>query len=119
MIDGLTDTQLMYLIILAAAVVLFVVIFLTSRTRRAAQGRRIAREAGEPADGSADVDGEAGDDGRVEPTLRELIETGETGDAEHATPAEPMQGTLGSQLGARPNPDYDKIVSVYLVARAG
>ena len=39
MIDGLTDTQLMYLIIVAAAVVLFVVIFLTSRTRRAGSGR--------------------------------------------------------------------------------
>jgi cell division protein ZipA len=123
MIDGLTDTQLMYLIILAAAVVLFVVIFLTSRTRRAAQGRRVAREPGEGADADdGDLEDEGDAEGRVEPTLRELIESGEGGDAQDATPvaaAQPVQGTLGSQLGARPSPDYDKIGSVYLVARAG
>jgi cell division protein ZipA len=118
MIDGLTDTQLMYLFILAAAVVLFVVIFLTTRTRRAAQGRRVARESGDEGDVLEGEDGEADGEGRVEPTLRELIETGEAGEAPDVTAA-PMQGTLGSQLGARPSPDYDKIVSVYLVARAG
>jgi cell division protein ZipA len=59
--------------------------------------------------------------------LREIIEAGETGitpgmdnDAVAASRATaPASATLGSQLGARPSPDYDKIVSVYLVARAG
>ena len=128
MIDGLSDTTLLRIGIAVAALVLFVVILMTAR-KRPGQGKRIASR---DADASVtDTDG-----GRVEPTLREIIEAGETGEtgetgvaqaadddalaaARAAAPGAPPGATLGSQLGARPSPDYDKIVSVFLVARAG
>lgn len=102
MIEGLSDTNLMRIGIGVVAVIVFLVILLTSR-RRQAQGRRIAA-AGEDASG------------RVEPTLREIIE-----DEEAAAPAanDPAPAPVAASVGNRPTPDYDKIVSVYLVARAG
>lgn len=110
MIEGLSDTALLRIGIAAAALVLFLVIWLTAR-RRAPQGTRVDREAD---------DGEAP---RVEPTLREIIESGEGEADDEALAASrrdtPAVAPTGSQLGARPNPDYDKIVSVFLVARAG
>jgi cell division protein ZipA len=112
MIEGLSDTALLRIGIAAAALVLFLVIWLTAR-RRSPQGTRVERDA----DG---MDGD-GDAPRVEPTLREIIESGEGDDdalAASRRDAAPVAPT-GSQLGARPNPDYDKIVSVFLVARAG
>jgi cell division protein ZipA len=117
MIDGLSDTALLRIGIAVAALVLFLVILFTAR-KRAPQGKRVAR------------DDDAGDDAgeRLEPTLREVIEAGEGADPDGGmladgvtTPPPPTRATpsAGSQLGARPSPDYDKIVSVYLVARAG
>ena len=126
MIDGLSDTTLLRIGIAVAALVLFVVILVTAR-KRPGQGKRVAsRDADESV---TDADG-----GRVEPTLREIIEAGETGDASFAGAGDddavaasrasapsraPPGAALGSQLGARPSPDYDKIVSIFLVARAG
>ena len=100
MIEGLSDTNMMRIGIGVVAVIVFLVIVLTSR-RRQAQGRRIAA-AGE----------EAGE--RVEPTLRDAIEADDAdGAANDPAPAAAVN------VGSRPGPDYDKIVSVYLVARAG
>ncbi len=125
MIDGLSDTTLLRIGIAVAALVLFVVILVTAR-RRPGQGKRIANRDGDGAGADAIADG-----GRVEPTLREIIEAGETGVAgdgdddavaasrDGAASTAAPSASLGSQLGARPSPDYDKIVSVYLVARAG
>lgn len=122
MIDGLSDTTLLRIGIAVAALLLFVVILVTAR-KRPGQGKRIAnRDADEALIASG------GD--RLEPTLREMIEAGETGEVGHddalqgdavaaSRASAPSGGVLGSQLGARPSPDYDKIVSVYLVARAG
>src|SRR6187549_2201996 len=119
MIEGLSDTALLRIAIVVAALVLFLVIWLSAR-RKSAQGKRVAPREGGP---------ERSD--RTEPTLRELIETGQAQSepaapmasrtttetdampaAEHALPAAP-------QAGSRPNAEFDKIVSVYLVARAG
>ena len=63
MIQGLSDTALLRIAIVIAALVLFLVIWLTAR-RKSAQGRRVA-----PAGGPERSE-------RTEPTLRELIETG-------------------------------------------
>jgi cell division protein ZipA len=119
MIDGLSDTALLRIGIAVAALVLFLVILFTAR-KRPAQGKRVARDGADAGDDDAE---------RLEPTLREVIEAGEGGDADAGlahpdgatTPPPPTRATpsAGSQLGARPSPDYDKIVSVYLVARAG
>lgn len=115
MIDGLSDTVLLRIGIGLAAVILFLVIFFTSRNRPG-QGKRVAT--------ARVADGEP----RVEPTLREIIES----EHQHAgTPAvapmaerEPLPASAlatpaASQPGVRPVDEFDKIVSVYLVARAG
>ena len=118
MIEGLSDTALLRIAIIVAALVLFGVIFLLSR-RKAAQGTRVAPRDGVPERSE-----------RTEPTLRELIETGQAQPApaapagarttteNEAMPAAPAQRVL-PQPGVRPEAEFDKIVSVYLVARAG
>jgi cell division protein ZipA len=115
MIEGLSDTTLLRIGIgLFFVVVLLVVILVSSRNRQA-QGKRVAlAKVGE-------------DEERVEPTLREIIESEHKaagGSQDGADSAElaagaSHEGRAGSQLGSRPGDDYDKIVSVYLVARAG
>ena len=119
MIDGLSDTALLRIGIGLAAVILFLVILYSSRNKPG-QGKRVA---------AARV-GEG--DPRVEPTLREIIES----EHQHSAAAEqvaldlPVQAVprevavsepdkASSRAGVRPGADYDKIVSVYLVARAG
>lgn len=118
MIDGLSDTALLRICIGLAALILFLVILFSSR-KKPGQGRRVAA-------GNAD-------DARSEPTLREVIESSHHPEPAPAAVAEPSSGPWatsaatpavvaasdGPQPGARPNADYDKIVSVYLVARAG
>jgi cell division protein ZipA len=104
MIEGLSDTNLMRIGIGAVAVIVFLVILLTSR-RRQAQGRRIAAAANDSGD-------------RVEPTLREVIESGDD-DAGALGASDPMPSAGPGQVGGRPAGEHDKIVSVFLVARAG
>ncbi|HEX5694681.1 MAG TPA: cell division protein ZipA [Arenimonas sp.] len=106
-----------------AALVLFVVIIVTSR-RKPAQGRRAATPQREP--GSA---------GRQEPTLREIMEAdantgGEAAGVEQSE-LDLLERTLAGESvpdrtpagpaapGARPDENFDKVVSLYLAARAG
>lgn len=117
MIEGLSDTALLRIGIGLAAVILFLVIFFTSRNRPG-QGKRVA--AGRVAEGEP----------RMEPTLREIIESehqhagapvvaaSSTADRESA-PSSAQVAPAAAQPGVRPTDDFDKIVSVYLVARAG
>jgi len=124
MIQGLSDAALLRIAIVVAALVLFLVIWLTAR-RRSAQGKRVAPRDDAPARSE-----------RTEPTLRELIESGEAQPAPvaHAAPQSErttqkvdLSGTAESAAapraaalpGVRPNAEFDKIVSVFLVARAG
>lgn len=123
MIQGLSDTALLRIAIGAAALILFLVILYSARRGKSAQGTRLATaRAGEPERSE-----------RTEPTLRELIETGQAGAAPPAHVAarttqefEAMPSTApapaakpAQQPGMRPDANFDKIVSVYLVARAG
>lgn len=108
MIEGLSDTNMMRIGIGVVAVIVFLVILFTSRGRQA-QGRRLAAAEAEDAAPA-----------RVEPTLhepslREAIEA--EADPAPAANDPPAAGNAG--LGSRPSADYDKIVAVYLVARAG
>jgi cell division protein ZipA len=123
MIQGLSDAALLRIAIIVAALVLFLVIYLSFR-RKSAQGKRVAPREGGPERSE-----------RTEPTLRELIENGQAETApavadpqsERATKlfdasalAEPAAPQAAAALpGARPNAEFDKIVSVFLVARAG
>ena len=120
MIQGLSDAALLRIAIIVAALVLFLVIWLSFR-RKAAQGKRVAPREGGPERSE-----------RTEPTLRELIESGQgqpaptdsaapaaerTAQKFEAAPApEPAAPALP---GVRPTAEFDKIVSVFLVARAG
>ena len=72
MIDGLSDTALLRIGIAAAALVLFLVILFTAR-KRSPQAGRVARDGDDAV--AASLAGEA----RVEPTLSELIESGDDG----------------------------------------
>lgn len=108
MIEGLSDTNLMRIGIGVVAVIVFLVILFTSRSRQA-QGRRLAA-----------ADAEDAAPARVEPTLHEpTLREALEADADPAPVAAdpPAAGKAG--LGSRPSADYDKIVSVFLVARAG
>ena len=125
MIQGLSDTNLLRIGLIAAGLVLVAVIFFTSR-RKAAQGRRLAAASGDAP--------EAARPARTEPTLRELIETGQAQQpAPAAAPADvpassrttqkyeaaPPTSAAAAQPGARPDANFDKIVALFLVARAG
>ena len=123
MIQGLSDAALLRIAIVVAALVLFFVIYLSYR-RKSAQGKRVAPREGGPERSE-----------RTEPTLRELIETGQTQAAPAATDPQseratkPFDAGLAEPVappapaaalpGVRPNGEFDKIVSVFLVARAG
>ncbi len=115
MIEGLSDTNMMRVGIGLVALIVFLVILYSSRGKRE-QGRRVAAPAGDACE-------------RVEPTLREVIEAehgladerqalaGDTGPV-GAGDGEPAARSAGS-VGSRPAGEYDKIVSIFLVARAG
>ena len=121
MLEGLSDTTLLRIAIGVAALVLFAVIIATSR-RKPGQGKRHAAPARE-----------AGD--RQEPTLREILEADANagGDAAGVQQAELdlLEKTLAGESvpdrkpagppapGARPDENFDKVVSLYLAARAG
>src|SRR5687768_4912695 len=122
MFEGFSDTALLRIAIGVAGLVLLVAIWFASRSKPA-QGRRHALPRTEPG-GS-----------RQEPTLREIMEA----DASLADGAEGIeQGELdmlertfagddvpdrrpnpAPQPGARPHDNFDKVVSLYLAARAG
>jgi cell division protein ZipA len=117
MIDGLSDTALLRIGIGLVAVILFLVILFSSRGKPG-QGKRLA--AAKAGDGEQ----------RVEPTLREIIgseslgsssqpDSGMTDDPAPRDPAMSTAPGAGQQAGSRPASAYDKIVSVFLVARAG
>lgn len=107
MFEGLSDTTLLRIGILAAAVVLFGIILLTSR-RKKDQGTRVAGPR-------------APSDRRQEPTLSEILEA-----EAHEAPVEQQSLGLretpesqGMQVGSRPSQEFDKIVTLYIAARAG
>ena len=108
MFEGLSDTALLRIGILAAAVVLFAIILFTSR-RRKDQGKRVPAPRG-------------ASDRRQEPTLSEILEA----EAHDPQPVEQpslglreAQDPPGMQIGSRPSREFDKIVTLYIAARAG
>ncbi len=122
MLDGLSETALLRIAIGVAAVVLFAVIVFTSR-KKPEQGKRNPGPRPE-ASGA-----------RQEPTLRELMqadaESGGPGAAIAESELDLLEKTLAgesvpdrrpaapSAAGARPDENFDKVVSLFLAARAG
>ena len=123
MFEGLSDTALLRIAIGVAALVLFAVIIFTSR-RKPGQGKRTPAPAREAGPGS-----------RQEPTLREILEadasTAESGMPVQQSELDLLEKTLAGEPvpdrapagppapGARPDENFDKVVSVFLAARAG
>jgi len=110
-------TELRVGILVAGLILLAAIWYFGTRPRRG-QGRRVAR---------GDRDGE----GRMEPTLgaqieRELADAPAQGDAEALvqTEMELLDGAVGaaspnSELGKRASEEFDKIVTLYIAAKAG
>ena len=106
----MSDMAMLRIWILVAGVVLVAAIIFFGRPKKPGQGRRVAR---------------GGDAGRVEPTLGEQLDD-ELGAAD---PVEPSQAALDleprpapsakDELGKRTTDEFDKIVTLYLAARAG
>ncbi len=103
----MSDYTMLRIWVLVASVVLVGVIIFFGRPNRRSQGRRVGREAGE----------------RAEPTLGEQLETElATGDVE--TPVQAgldLDGAADAtaEVGQRTTEEFDKIVTLYLAARAG
>ncbi|MCE7031242.1 cell division protein ZipA [Lysobacter sp. GX 14042] len=100
--------------ILIAGALLILAILFFGRPRKPGQGRRL------PRGGEADAAS-----GRVEPTLGEQLEgelaegVGEAAEEGTQDPLFPSPDPASDELGKRPSDEFDKIVTVYLAARAG
>ena len=106
----MSDMTLLRIGILVAGVLLIAAIIFFGRPRKSKQGKRI-----EPAER---------DGARVEPSLAgDLSADGSGLDYSSDAVSQPELGlpgaTLESDLGKRPNQDFDKIISLYVAARAG
>jgi cell division protein ZipA len=106
----MSDMAMLRIGILVAGVLLIAAIIFFGRPRKPSQGKRI-----EPAER---------DGARVEPSLAgDLASDGSGIDYSGDAVSQPELGLPGagldSDLGKRPNQDFDKIVSLYVAARAG
>ncbi|HFF2826964.1 TPA: cell division protein ZipA [Stenotrophomonas maltophilia] len=111
----MSDTALLRIGILAAGLLLIAAIFLFGRPKKKPQGRRV--ETAEPTSGERREpvlgdDGVTVADGRVEPGLGPEGEQAELGLAD-------TDAGAASELGKRATQDFDKIVSLFVAARAG
>ena len=118
------DSTVLRVGIALAGVLLLAAIYFFGRPRKPGQGMRVARDAGP---GKRAAEGT-----RLEPTLGEQLENELGGDAvangEATAQAElelferTLEGGAGaanSELGRRASEEFDKIVTLYLAARAG
>jgi cell division protein ZipA len=112
----MSDETLLRIAILIAGLFVVGAIVFFGRPRKPGQGRRLPRDG-------------QGEDARREPTLGEQMESGlaESGTpvSEATTQAElelfdrTLDGSAGGELGRRVSDEFDKIVTLYLAARAG
>ena len=107
----MSDVWLLRFAILIAGIVLFGAIIYFGQPRKGGQGKR--------------RDGNGNGNGRVEPRISDQFANGvdgagADGDAEQAELAlDDEASPASSELGRRPSDDFDKIVTVYIAARAG
>jgi cell division protein ZipA len=106
--SSISDGTMLRIMILVAGLVLIACIVIFGRPRKPGQGRRVAK----------------GEGGRVEPTLGEQLEAELAGDdavyepSQESLDLEP-RGAAKDELGKRTTDEFDKIVTLYLAARAG
>lgn len=110
----MSDTALLRIGILTAGLLLIAAIFLFGRPKKKSQGRRV--DGGESATDAAQ---------RREPVLGGVPDgaddamAGEDGSAPSGTMPGADEIAAGSDLGKRTTQDFDKIVSLFVAARAG
>ena len=111
----MSDVTLLRIGILIAGLILIAAIVFFGRPRKPGQGRRVPREPASSAGAP-----------RQEPTLGEQIErdaaqgaAGSTAQAELELFDRTLEGGANSELGRRVTEEFDKIVTLYLAARAG
>ena len=102
----MSDVWLLRIAILVAGIVLFGAIIYFGQPRKGGQGRRRAAA------------GDEGSSSRVEPTLGEVM-AGETGTEQAELALGNEDAHASSDLGRRDSEAFDKIVTVYIAARAG
>jgi len=102
----MSDVWLLRLAILVAGIVLFGAIIYFGQPRKGGQGRRRV------------ASGDEGAQSRVEPTLGEVM-AGETGTEQAELALGDGAAHPSSELGRRSDEAFDKIVTVYIAARAG
>jgi len=116
----MSDAWILRTAIIVAGVLLLAAIYFFGRPRRPGQGRRVEAAA---------RGGGAGDGGRVEPTLGEMLadellagdeaaEAAREGSQSEMDLGAPPAST-GSGAGRRVSDEFDKIVTLYVAARAG
>lgn len=104
----MSDMTMLRIWILVAGVVLVAAILIFGRPKKAGQGRRVARE-----------------DARAEPTLGQQLESELAADPAHAPVQESLElprtepAAPQAELGRRTTEEFDKIVTLYLAAKAG
>ena len=98
----MSETWLLRIGILAAGLILMVAIIWFGRPKKAQQGRRFDRSAGPGSE-------------RAEPTLGEAM----AGSAHEGTQDELDLDSRDNDLGKRVEDSFDKIVSLFVAARAG
>ena len=104
----MSDMAMLRIGILAAGLILLVAIFVFGRPKKPSQGKRVVPNERDAA--------------RIEPSLAGDLDSQEANSAyraETATQPEPVLPGTDSELGKRPSQDFDKIVSLYVAARAG
>jgi len=114
----MSDVTLLRIGILIAGLILVAAIVFFGRPRKPGQGKRVPREPSSSSSGAP----------RQEPTLGEQIERdlaqgaaagGSTAQAELELFDRTLEGGANSELGRRVTEEFDKIVTLYLAARAG
>ncbi|CCG37021.1 cell division protein ZipA [Xanthomonas citri pv. mangiferaeindicae] len=108
----MSDMAMIRIGILIAGLLLVAAIFLFGRPKKSPQGRRVDKDEGQPRE-------------RREPVISS--EFGAEGDAAERTEGveqselnlEGQDTSGGNEVGKRPNQDFDKIVSLFVAAKAG
>lgn len=108
----MSDMSMIRIGILIAGLLLVAAIFLFGRPKKSPQGRRVDKEEGQLRERREPViSSQPGMEGDT-PGRSEAIEQSELNlDGQH--------GAAGSEVGKRPNQDFDKIVSLFVAAKAG
>ncbi|MFC7520891.1 cell division protein ZipA [Xanthomonas populi] len=108
----MSDMAMIRIGILIAGLLLVAAIFLFGRPKKSPQGRRVDKDDGQPRERREPViSGEPGVEG-------DPFERNANAEQSELNPDDP-DAAGGNDVGKRPNQDFDKIVSLFVAAKAG